>query len=112
VLLGLPGTALEAAAARHSLAYVAEAFADRAYDRTGHLAPRSEPGAVRHEPAAVVEQARSIVLTNRVTAADRTEVSIRAESLCLHGDTPGAAELARSVRSSLMTAGVDIRPFT
>jgi UPF0271 protein len=99
-VLGLPGSALERAAARASVEFIAEAFADRAYTAAGQLVPRSQPGAVRTDPAAVVAQALALVETGS------------ARSLSLHGDTPGAVELARAVRSALADAGVDVRPFT
>jgi UPF0271 protein len=96
-LLGLPGSALEAAAASHSVPYVAEAFADRTYTADGQLQPRSQPGAVITDPAAVIEQALRLAAS--------------ADSLCLHGDTPGAADLARQVRDALIASGVAVRPF-
>jgi 5-oxoprolinase (ATP-hydrolysing) subunit A len=99
-VLGLPGSALEQAAANSSVEFVAEAFADRAYTDAGQLVPRSQPGAVLTDPAAVVAQALALVEAGS------------AQTLCLHGDTPGAVELARTVRTTLTQAGVDVRPFT
>jgi UPF0271 protein len=98
-LLGLPGSALEAAAAQRDVMFVAEAFADRAYTETGRLVPRSLPGALITEPGAVVAQALELVGAGG------------ARSICVHGDTPGAVELARQVRAALVEAGVDVRPF-
>jgi 5-oxoprolinase (ATP-hydrolysing) subunit A len=98
-LLGLPGSRLAQAAARYSLPFVNEAFADRAYTESGQLVPRGQPGAVLTDPVEVVEHALALVASGA------------AQSLCLHGDTPGAADLAGRVRAALVAAGVTIRPF-
>ncbi len=111
-LLGLPGSMLERAAASHSVPFVAEAFADRAYTSEGHLVARSQPGAVRPDAQSVVAQATSIVLRGEVTSIDGGAVPVAARSLCLHGDTPGATELARAVRAALTAAAVTIAPFS
>ena len=110
-VLGLPGSALSAAAAAAELRFVAEAFADRAYTSGGRLVSRTEPGAVHHDEDAVVAQAVSIVRDGVVTALDGTAVQVRAASLCLHGDTPGAVSMARSVRAALSRLGVTLAPF-
>ena len=110
-LLGLAGSEHEAAAAELAIPFVAEAFADRAYAASGRLIPRSEPGAVHSDRDTVLRQALGIVRDATVRADDGTDVAVRAESLCLHGDTPGAVELARAVRAALSAAGVRIAPF-
>ncbi|WP_408022748.1 LamB/YcsF family protein [Streptacidiphilus fuscans] len=110
-VLGLPGSALLHAAAEAGLPTVAEAFADRAYTPEGTLVPRGEPGAVLHGEDAVVAQAVSIASGGEVVALDGTRVSVAAASLCLHGDTPGAAALAVRVRAALEAAGVAIGAF-
>ncbi|MGW0753132.1 LamB/YcsF family protein [Streptomyces sp. NPDC002587] len=110
-VLGLPGSPLLSAAAEAGLAPVPEAFADRAYTPGGTLVPRSEPGAVLHDAAAVVARAVRMAAEGAVTATDGSEVPVAARSLCLHGDTPGAAELARAVRESLGAAGVRVEAF-
>jgi 5-oxoprolinase (ATP-hydrolysing) subunit A len=99
-LLGLPGSALERGAAAHGVTFVGEAFADRAYLPSGQLVPRSEPGALITDPGAVVEHALELVANGTI------------RSICLHGDTPGAAELARRVRAALQDAGVDVGSFS
>ncbi len=111
-LLGLPGSALERAAAAAGLAFVGEGFADRAYTRTGRLVPRREAGALLTDEDAVVAQALAIAREGQVTAIDGSTVPVRAASVCLHGDTAGAVELARRVRTALAEAGVTIEPFT
>lgn len=99
-VLGLPGSQLLAAAREAGLEAVPEAFADRAYTPQGTLVPRSEPGAVLHDPEAVVAQALALVRGGA------------GRSLCLHGDTPGAAELALRVRRALAGAGARVEAFT
>jgi UPF0271 protein len=99
-VLGLPGSALERAADALAVPYVAEAFADRAYTASGQLVPRSQPGAVLTDPDAVVAHALELVGAGS------------AQSLCLHGDTPGAVDLARLVRSALAETGVSVRAFS
>lgn len=110
-VLGLPGSLLLAAAADAGLTPVPEAFADRAYTAAGTLVPRTEPGAVLHDPDAVVARAVRMAAEGVVTAADGSAVQVAARSLCLHGDTPGAAGLARRVRDALAAAGVTVEAF-
>jgi UPF0271 protein len=110
-LLGLPDSAMQEAAAAAGLRFVAEAFADRGYLADGRLVPRSRAGAVLTDPAAVVARAVALALGEAVETADGATLTVRAESLCLHGDTPGAADLARAVRTGLEARGVAIRAF-
>jgi 5-oxoprolinase (ATP-hydrolysing) subunit A len=110
-VLCLSGSALHRAATAAGLPIVTEAFADRAYKADGTLVPRTEAGAVVHEPASVVRRAVGMARDGVVTALSGEKVAIEARSLCLHGDTPGAVDLARGVRSALEAAGVEIEPF-
>lgn len=110
-VLGLPGSAVHRAAGAARLPIVIEAFADRAYRPDGTLVPRTEPGAVVHDPEQVVKRCVGIVTQGSVIAATGERIPIAADSLCLHGDTPGAVELAVRVREALIAAGVSIRPF-
>jgi UPF0271 protein len=110
-VLGLPGSTLESAAHDAGLMFVAEAFADRAYLPSGRLAPRSQPGAVLSDPYDVVAQAAGLAVHGRVTATDGTSIAVRARSLCVHGDTPGAVQLAREIRRTLTDAGVTLAAF-
>ncbi|SED29969.1 UPF0271 protein [Streptomyces sp. 2224.1] len=110
-VLGLPGSRLHEAAGRAELPVVGEAFADRSYTDEGTLVPRREPGAVVHDADEVVKRALGMARDRTVTSRDGRRVAITARSLCLHGDTPGAADLARRVRSELAAAGVRIRSF-
>lgn len=108
-LVGPPGSELECAAAGNDLVFIAEAFVDRAYRPDGRLAPRSEQGAVYADVERMVAQALSLATSNEVTTADGTIVSVPARTFCVHGDTPGAAEAARSIRSALEANGIAIR---
>jgi UPF0271 protein len=110
-VLGLPGSLLLAAAAQAGLPTVAEAFADRAYTREGTLVPRSRAGAVVTDAEAVVARSLSLARHGTVVSHCGHEVAVRARSLCLHGDTPGAVDLARRVRERLTQAGVPLEAF-
>jgi UPF0271 protein len=110
-VLGLPGSRLLAAAERAGLAAIPEAFADRAYTRAGTLVPRREPGAVVVDEEAVVARAVGLARDGRVAALTGEPVAVAARSLCLHGDTPGAALLAARVRGALQDAGLRVEAF-
>ena len=110
-LLCPAGSVLAARASVAGVPVFAEAFADRTYAPDGTLVDRSEAGSVIADPEAVARQALEVVLHRRVVASDGSVVGIRADSLCVHGDTPGALTLARAVRSALEDAGVTIAPF-
>ena len=107
-LYGLASSeAMATAAADAGLRFIPEAFADRRYLADGSLQPRSERGAVLTDPAAAAAQAVSIA-AGAVTAADGARVDLRAETICCHGDTPGAVEIAAAVRAALVAAGVEV----
>lgn len=108
-LLTLPSSALRDVA--DGLTVVAECFADRAYSPSGGLVSRREPGAVIHDREAVVERAVRMAVEGTIIAMDGSEVALSARSICVHGDTPGAVALARSVRSALSDAKVALEPF-
>ncbi|MEV4950085.1 5-oxoprolinase subunit PxpA [Streptomyces sp. NPDC053755] len=110
-VLGLPGSSLHEAAGKAGLAVVTEAFGDRAYTADGSLLPRGREGAVVTDPAEVVERSLSMARFGVVTSHCGRSVAVRARSLCLHGDTPGAVGLARRVRSRLEAAGVRVEAF-
>jgi UPF0271 protein len=109
LLVGQAGTELESAARKHGLGFVAEAFVDRSYQANGQLVPRSQPGAVHGDIASIQRQAVQLAMHGEVTARDGSTVSVRADTLCIHGDTPGAAAAARAVREALEKQGVEIR---
>ncbi len=110
-VLGLPGSALLAAAERAGLPVVHEAFADRAYTPQATLVPRGTPGAVVSDPDTVVGRSVGIARDHRVTAVDGKRITVHARSLCVHGDTQGAAALAGRVRAELTAAGVRVASF-
>lgn len=111
VLMGLPGGVVLRLAADAGLATVTEAFADRGYLPDGTLAPRSEPGAVLHDTDAVADRMLRLVTEGTLEAVDGSELRIGADSICTHGDSPGAVAMARAVRERLVDAGVTIRAF-
>ncbi len=108
-LVGMANTELQRAAERHGLLFIAEAFVDRAYEPDGTLVPRSEPGAVHSELSVVTTQAVRLAKDGRVTARNGEVIDVPADTLCIHGDTPGADEAARAVRDVLESRGVEIR---
>jgi UPF0271 protein len=110
-VLGMPGSRWLALADGAGLPTVAEAFADRAYLPDGRLVPRSSPGAVLTDPAAVASRVVRLAEAGEVEAADGTVLPMPARSVCVHGDTPGAVELARVARAALVGAGVAVRSF-
>ncbi|MCA0325142.1 MAG: LamB/YcsF family protein [Proteobacteria bacterium] len=111
VLVVLAGSPLTDWARAAGLATVAEAFADRGYQPDGSLVPRSQPGAVLHDPDAVAERMLQLVRTRTVQAADGSAVRIQADSICVHGDSPGAVAMAQRLRERLQAADISIRAF-
>ncbi len=109
--MGMANTELQAAAERHGLEFIAEAFIDRAYEPDGTLVSRKEPGAVHEELNVATTQAARLATSGQVTARNGDEIEVRADTLCIHGDTPGAAEKARAVRDVLESHGVKIRAY-
>ena len=109
--MGMAGTELEAAAARHDLVFIAEAFIDRAYEPDGTLVSRKEPGAVHEDLNVATTQAARLAIEGRVTARNGDQIAVRADTLCIHGDTEGAAEKARAVRDVLESHGVEVRAY-
>ena len=111
VLVCLAGSPLIGWAQDAGLRTVAEAFADRAYMPDGSLVSRREKGAVLHDAEEVADRMLRLVREGLVTAVDGSDVRIQADSICVHGDSPGAVEMARAVRARLQAAGVVIAPF-
>jgi UPF0271 protein len=111
-VLGLPGSALLARAGRAGLRVVPEGFADRGYTAEGTLLPRGRTGALIDDPALVAQRAVRMAVDGVVVAVDGSRVAVDVESICLHGDTPGAVGLARSVRAELAAAGIAVAAFT
>jgi UPF0271 protein len=107
-VLCLPGSVLLDLASAAGLPARREFFADRAYDAAGHLVARSVPGAVIEDPALVVARVRRLVRSCTVVSVDGGELDVAADSICVHGDTAGAAALATSVRRALEAEGVSL----
>ena len=105
-LIALSGSALAAVAAEAGLRVLREAFADRAYMRDGTLAPRSEPGGVIQDEGVAASQALGIARDGVARTIDGGGIRIQAETLCIHGDSPGAAGFARRIRRELAAAGI------
>jgi len=110
-LMVLPQSEIERAARAGGLRTVAEAFADRAYNPDGTLVSRREPGAVLHNVDAVVEHVLRIATEGRIRAIDGVLIDVDAQSICLHGETPGVVAMAAAVRGALANADVTIRSF-
>jgi UPF0271 protein len=107
-LFGLAGSSLIDEGRKAGLRTVSEVFADRAYRGDGSLVPRTEPGAVLDDSDLVVERALTMVREGTVTAVDGSRVPLEAQTICIHGDTPGAVEFARQLRTALEAAGVEV----
>ncbi len=106
-----PGSVLALCADRAGLRVVPEGYIDRAYQPDGTLVPRGQPGAVLSDVDSVVARAFRLATAAEVEAQDGTVIPCQVESLCVHGDSPGAVELTRRVRESLVAAGVRLAPF-
>jgi UPF0271 protein len=110
-IMGLPGSEVLRLAEAAGLRAVPEAFADRAYNPDGTLVSRSLPGAVLDDPAEVAEHVLQMATDSAVRTVDGSVLKIRAESICVHGDSPGAVAMAAAVRSALTAAGVTVAAF-
>lgn len=109
-ILTLPDSALAVAAKAAGIMVFHEAFADRAYQATGQLVPRTQPGAVLNHQAALAQSVQ-LVQTGTINSIEQQPLQLQADSLCLHGDSPEALQLARDLVSQLHQAGVGIRSF-
>jgi UPF0271 protein len=109
ILFGLPNSELLRAGVAAGLRVAAEGFADRAYEADGSLASRQKPGSVIHDRSTVVARAVKMVKERTVVAVDGSTIVFESDTICLHGDTEGAAELAREIRRGLEEAGVRVQ---
>ncbi|WP_104493380.1 LamB/YcsF family protein [Paracoccus denitrificans] len=109
-MMGLAGTQILRQAAEAGLPTIAEAFADRAYRPDGQLVSRREPGAVLHDPEAVAARMLRLATEGEVEAADGSVLHLHADSICVHGDSPGAVAMAARIREVLLAGGVSIAP--
>ncbi len=109
-IVGLAGSRCLEVYRAHGFEAIGEAFADRAYEADATLRPRTLPGALHSDPAVAAAQAVRIAVEGRVTAAGGLEIALAARTICVHGDSPGAAAVARAVRAALLAAGVRLAP--
>lgn len=108
ILMGLANSEFEKAAKEMGVPFASEAFADRGYMPDGSLVPRSQPGAIIHDVDAAARRVVRMVTEGTAEAVDGTVISFRPHSICMHGDTPEAVEMAKAVRSALEAAGVKV----
>lgn len=111
VLMALAGAPIVEQARTAGLTVVCEAFADRAYNPDGSLVSRRQAGSVLHDPQAIAERMLRMVNEGRITAIDGTDIPLAAQSICIHGDTPAAVAIARSLRKTLSARGVELKSF-
>jgi UPF0271 protein len=110
-VLGLSGSVFFGEAEELGLRTVPEGFADRAYRSDGQLVSRRERNAVLHDVAEIADRVSSMVTSGRVAAADGSTIPISVKSVCVHGDSPGSVQIARTVRDRLIADGVELQPF-
>jgi len=110
-LMALAGAPIVAQARAAGLCVICEAFADRAYNADGSLVDRRLPGALIHDPETIATRMARLVAEGRITAIDGTDIALDAQSICVHGDTPAAVAIARTLRETLMARGIALKPF-
>ena len=108
----LPNSALVRAGEAAGLKLIHEVFADRAYEDDAQLVARSKQGAVLHDASIIAERVVRMVKDGAIIAASGKIIKVKIDTVCIHGDTPGAVEIARSVRAELNRNGIDITPFS
>lgn len=111
VLVVLAGAPLVARARRRGLSVASEAFADRGYNDDGSLVSRRLPGAVLHDPDAIAERMLKLVRTGTIESISGKTIALEADSICVHGDSPGAVAMARRLRQRFEQEGIALRPF-
>ena len=111
VFVVLANSRLVKAGEAANLPMVHEVFADRAYEDDGSLVSRRKPGAVLHDPKAIADRVLRMVEDGNVVSVTGKVIKMRMDTVCIHGDTPGAVEIARGIRQTLKNAGIDVAPF-
>jgi UPF0271 protein len=111
IVVTLPNSALAESARSLGLAVAREGFADRAYQQDGTLVPRRQPGAVIHDPVVAAERAVRMVTEGKVKAITGEIIDLNIDTLCIHGDTPDALQIAQTLRKALEKASIEIRPL-
>jgi len=112
ILLCLHGSLMEQAAIKSGIRFASEAFADRQYNSDGKLVPRSEKGSVISNPSVCAARTISIAVEKRIVSSDGSYLHLNADSVCVHGDTQGAVDIARAINDILSVNGVPVKPFT
>lgn len=110
-LVVLPGSVVEQLAAQAGLRSIAEAFADRAYNPDGSLVSRTQPGAVLTDLSEITDHVLRLAVDGKIQAADGTVIDVAADSICVHGDTPGAVAMGQAVCGALESNGVTVASF-
>jgi UPF0271 protein len=112
VYVVMPGRPSLKAAEKLGLPMLQEIFADRAYQDNGQLVMRNEPGAMIHDAAAAAERILRALHDNVMISVTGSKVPVKIDTVCVHGDTPTAVEMARQLRQKLTAAGVELKPYT
>jgi UPF0271 protein len=107
----LPNTALVRAGEAAGLNLIYEVFADRAYEDDAQLVARSKPGAVLHDAARIAQRVVTMVREQAVTSVTGKAIKMKVDTVCIHGDTPGAVDIGRAIRLALEDAGIAVAPF-
>jgi len=110
-ILAISGTDLEHAGRDKGLAVYSEIFADRGYLQSGHLVPRKREGAMIHDPQAAADRLIDFLSSGLMPTIDGPAIPLAAQSICVHGDSPGAVVMAQHVKAKLATAGFALKPF-
>ena len=108
----LPNTALVRAGEAAGLKLIYEVFADRTYEDDAQLMSRSKPGSVLHDGDHIAQRVVRMVQDNAITAASGKIIPVKIDTVCIHGDTPGAVDIARKVRAELERSGIKVAPFS
>ncbi|MEM6489047.1 MAG: 5-oxoprolinase subunit PxpA [Pseudomonadota bacterium] len=112
ILVVMPGNALDRAARGHGLRIANEIYADRTYDDEGNLTPRRAPGAVLHDPAEATARVLQMLEDGAIRSTGGRRLPVRIDTVCVHGDSPGAVAMARAIRQGVETAGLRLAPFS
>ena len=111
VFVVLPHSAMERAAQAESLSFVREIYADRAYDDNGMLVSRNMPDAVLHDPIMISQRMLRALEDRQIVSVSGKRIAMDAETICVHGDTPGAIAIASSLKESLLAQGIELASF-
>ena len=112
IYVGMPGSEMQKAADKEGLAFAREGFCDRLYREDGSLTPRSEKGAVIDDPVAAAEQALRLAREGEAVTGTGVSIKLEVDTLCIHGDEPGAVAVAAAVRRTLERAGIELSPLS